>query len=123
MSHPMELQVSWCFHSEKEKKLFGILWKYLGDLFHESTRQKEANIEEGHLHLDHVRICISSSCEGCGIQFGGVYQKEERLIAVTISSVPWSVFFYLLSGKYEVYETEFDKTYEWACPNTKLGPS
>ena len=43
----------------RKKKVFGTLRKHLGDVFHELAKQKESKIEEGHLHLDHVHICIS----------------------------------------------------------------
>jgi putative transposase len=42
-----------------KKKVFGVLRRQLGDVFHELAKQKESKIEEGHLHLDHVHICIS----------------------------------------------------------------
>jgi putative transposase len=43
----------------RKKKIYGALRKHLGDIFHELAKQKESRIEEGHLHLDHVHICIS----------------------------------------------------------------
>jgi putative transposase len=43
----------------RKKKVFGVLRKHLGEIFHELAKQKESEIEEGHLHLDHVHICIS----------------------------------------------------------------
>ena len=43
----------------RKKKVFGVLRRQLGDVFHELAKQKESKIEEGHLHLDHVHICIS----------------------------------------------------------------
>ncbi|MBW1673282.1 MAG: IS200/IS605 family transposase [Deltaproteobacteria bacterium] len=42
-----------------KEKIFGVLQKHLGDTFHELAKQKESGIEVGHLHLDHVHICIS----------------------------------------------------------------
>jgi putative transposase len=44
---------------KRKKKIFGALRKHLGDVFHELAVQKESKIEEGHLHLDHVHMCIS----------------------------------------------------------------
>ena len=32
--------------------------RHLGDVFHGLAKQKESKIEEGHLHLDDVHICI-----------------------------------------------------------------
>ena len=43
----------------RKEKIFGVLGKHLGDLFHELAKQKESKIEQGHLHLDHVHISIS----------------------------------------------------------------
>jgi putative transposase len=43
----------------RKKKVFGVLRRHLGDVFHELAKQKESHIEEGHLHLDHVHICMS----------------------------------------------------------------
>jgi len=43
----------------RKKIVFGLLRKHLGNVFRELAEQKESKIEEGHLHLDHVHICIS----------------------------------------------------------------
>jgi len=43
----------------RKKKIFGALRKHLGDMFHELAKQKESKIVEGHIHLDHVHMCIS----------------------------------------------------------------
>jgi putative transposase len=43
----------------RKKKVFGVLRKHLGDVFHELAKQKESKIEGGHWHLDYVHICIS----------------------------------------------------------------
>ena len=43
----------------RKKQIYGVLRKHLGEVFHELARQKECRIEEGHLHLDHVHMCIS----------------------------------------------------------------
>jgi len=43
----------------RKKKIFGALRKHLGDMFHELAKQKESKIVEGHLHLDHIHMCIS----------------------------------------------------------------
>ncbi|MBW2148602.1 MAG: IS200/IS605 family transposase, partial [Deltaproteobacteria bacterium] len=43
----------------RKKQIYGILRKHLGEVFHELARQKECSIEEGHLHTDHVHMCIS----------------------------------------------------------------
>ena len=43
----------------RKKRIFGSIRDYLGDLFHDLAKRKECRIEEGHLHLDHVHMCIS----------------------------------------------------------------
>ena len=43
----------------RKKKLYGQLRQSLGEVFHELARQKECQIEEGHLQPDHVHILIS----------------------------------------------------------------
>lgn len=43
----------------RKKKIYCALRHHLGELFHGLAKQKEATIEEGHLHSDHVHMCIS----------------------------------------------------------------
>ncbi len=43
----------------RKKVIYGEIRKHLGRMFHELAKQKECEIIEGHLHLDHVHICIS----------------------------------------------------------------
>ena len=43
----------------RKKKLFKELRQELGSVLRELARQKESEIEEGHLLLDHVHILIS----------------------------------------------------------------
>jgi len=43
----------------RKKKIFGALRKQLGEVFHDLAKRKELKIEEGHLHDDHVHMCIS----------------------------------------------------------------
>ena len=45
----------------RKKRVFGVLRKHLGEMFHELASHKEAKIVEGHLMGDHVHICISIS--------------------------------------------------------------
>jgi putative transposase len=42
----------------RRKTMFLELRQYLGSVFHELARQKECQIIEGHLLLDHVHMCI-----------------------------------------------------------------
>ncbi len=43
----------------RKKQIFGSLRQHLGEIFHDLAKRKECKIEEGHLHEDHVHICIS----------------------------------------------------------------
>jgi putative transposase len=42
----------------RRKIMFLEILPYLGSLFHELARQKECQIVEGHLSVDHVHLCI-----------------------------------------------------------------
>ncbi len=42
-----------------KKRNFGLLRNDLGDIFHELAKRKECRVVEGHLHLDHVHMCMS----------------------------------------------------------------
>ena len=42
----------------RRKTMFLELRQYLGPVFHELARQKECQIIEGHLLVDHVHMCI-----------------------------------------------------------------
>jgi putative transposase len=56
----MGLQVSHCVHTERrKKKVFGVLRRYLGEIFHELALHKESKIVEGHMMGDHVHMCLS----------------------------------------------------------------
>ena len=43
----------------RRKKLYGELRRYLGEVFRKLARQRECEIEEGHLQSDHVHMMIS----------------------------------------------------------------
>ena len=43
----------------RKKRIFGVLRRRLGELFHELAKQKESKIVEGHVMSDHVHKCIS----------------------------------------------------------------
>ena len=43
----------------RKKKIFGILRKHLGEIFHELVSHKESQVVEGHLMPDHVHMCLS----------------------------------------------------------------
>ena len=44
---------------KRKKRIFGVLRKHLGEIFHELAIHKEAKIVEGHNMADHVHMCIS----------------------------------------------------------------
>jgi putative transposase len=39
--------------------IYGELRRYLGEIFKELAKQRECQVVEGHLMLDHVHICLS----------------------------------------------------------------
>ena len=43
----------------RKKRLFGVLRRNLGVIFHELAQQKGCQIVEGHIMPDHVHMCIS----------------------------------------------------------------
>lgn len=44
---------------KRKKRIFGVLRKHLGEIFHELATHKESKIVEGHMMPDHVHMCIS----------------------------------------------------------------
>lgn len=46
-------------YRKRKRKLFCQVRRYLGDVFHESARQKSSKIVEGHMMSDHVHMCVS----------------------------------------------------------------
>jgi len=43
----------------RKKAIFGVVRKYLGEIFRELVRHKGSEVVEGHLMPDHVHMCIS----------------------------------------------------------------
>jgi putative transposase len=43
----------------RRKVLYGTLRRHLGEVFRRLARQKESEIEEGHLMADHVHMMIA----------------------------------------------------------------
>ena len=43
----------------RRKAMFGNIRKQLGEIFRELAKQKECQIVEGHIAVDHVHMCIS----------------------------------------------------------------
>ena len=44
---------------KRQKQIYGHLRKYLGEILHELSRRKGAEILEGHMMQDHIHMCIS----------------------------------------------------------------
>lgn len=45
---------------KRKKKVFGVLRRHLGEIFHGLAKHQESKIVEGHLMGDHIHMCISS---------------------------------------------------------------
>jgi putative transposase len=43
----------------RKKRIFGVLRRHLGEIFHELVGHKESQIVEGHMLGDHVHMCLS----------------------------------------------------------------
>ena len=65
----------------RRKVIYQELRQYLGEVFHELARQRECQIEEGHLMSDHVHILISIPPKYSVSQVIG-YLKGKSAIAI-----------------------------------------
>ena len=61
----------------RKKTLYGQLRKYLGEVFRRLARQKESEVVEGHLMLDHVHMLISVPPK-CGVPSGWLHERQKR---------------------------------------------
>ena len=43
----------------RKKRIYGVLRRHMGELFHELAGHKESKIVEGHVMPDHIPMCIS----------------------------------------------------------------
>ena len=43
----------------RKKSIYGALRKHLGEIFRELAQQRDCEVVEGHLMIDHVHICLS----------------------------------------------------------------
>jgi putative transposase len=66
---------------KRKKKIFSVLRKHLGEIFHELARHRESKIVEGHLRPDHVHICISIPPKYAVSKVAG-YIKGKSAIAI-----------------------------------------
>jgi len=63
---------------KRKKRIFGVLRKQLGEIFHELAAHKEAKIVEGHIMSDHVHLCISIPPKYAVSNVMGYHQGKER---------------------------------------------
>jgi REP-associated tyrosine transposase len=66
---------------KRKKRIFGVLRRHLGEIFHELAVQKESKIVEGHLRADHVHMCISIPPK-YAVSNGVGYIKGKSAIAI-----------------------------------------
>src|SRR5438128_12235028 len=62
----------------RKKRVFGVLRRQLGEIFHELASHKESTIMEGHMTGDHVRMCLEPCAEIRGLERGWLSEGEER---------------------------------------------
>ena len=61
----------------RKKRIFGLLRRQLGEIFHELASHKESKIVEGHLMGDHVHM-PEHSAEVRSLERSGIHQGQER---------------------------------------------
>jgi len=66
------------FRSIGKKTLYGQLRRYLGEVFRKLARQKESEVVEGHLMLDHVHMLISVPPKYAVAQVVGFMKGKKR---------------------------------------------
>ena len=62
----------------RRKALYKELRRHLGEVFRQLAKQKESQIEEGHLLSDHVHMMIANTAEVRGSAGDRVHQREKR---------------------------------------------
>jgi putative transposase len=62
----------------RRRTLYGELRRHLGEVFRELAKQKESQIEEGHMMLDHVHMMISIPPKYVGVAGNWLHQRQER---------------------------------------------
>jgi hypothetical protein len=77
--HEMGLQVPRRVYTEGQAKAFvrGTAQAF-GEVFRSLAQQKESQIEEGHLMVDHVHMMISIPPKAPGVAGGGLHQGQKR---------------------------------------------
>ena len=62
----------------RKKAIYGSLRRHLGQVLRELARQRESDVEEGHLLADHVHMMVSIPPEVLGGAGDRVHQGQER---------------------------------------------
>ena len=62
----------------RKERIFGQIKQDLGEVFHRLARQKECQIEEGHLMSDHVHMLISIPPKYLGAQVIREYIRNQE---------------------------------------------
>ena len=62
----------------RKKVIYGELRRDLGEVLRRLAQQRESEVEEGHLMVDHVHIMLSDPAEVLGCAGDRVHQGEER---------------------------------------------
>lgn len=65
----------------RKKKVFGVLRRQLGEIFHELASHKESRIVEGHVMPDHIHMCLSIPPKYAVSNVVG-YQKGKSAITI-----------------------------------------
>jgi putative transposase len=66
--------------------MFGNIRKQLGEIFRELARQKECQIVEGHIAVDHVHMCISIPPKYAVAQIVGFIKGKSAIYIARSSS-------------------------------------
>ncbi|MDR3434773.1 MAG: IS200/IS605 family transposase [Rouxiella aceris] len=65
----------------RKKKVFGVLRRQLGEIFHELASHKESRIVKGHVMPDHIHMCLSIPPKYAVSNVVG-YQKGKSAITI-----------------------------------------
>ena len=60
----------------RKRKMFGVLRRHLGEIFHELALHKKSKIVEGHMMGDHVHMCLNMLSK-YAISNVGIFKREE----------------------------------------------
>lgn len=66
---------------QRKRKIFGVVRRHLGEIFHDLAGHQESRIVEGHLMPDHVPMCLSIPPK-YAVSNGVGYLKGKSAIAI-----------------------------------------